>query len=366
MLETLFKRAAGRQAPARRRSRHACGLRAARRLIAAGVLAALSAAPASADPAHAPRELAIADYRSYLADGHPVRQGMRKFAELVRVGSGGSLRIEPRTDALPGSPAQQIAALRAGAADAPALMLVAGTGLAAQDRAFALLDLPYLVRDERQADVLLDGPFGDALLARVGGGLVGLGWWENGFRQITSAAGPIRRAEDLRGLKLRVIGEPVFVETAQAMGATAVPLPFGELHAALKDGRAEAQDNFLSQILAGRLHEVQSALAITNHSYSPLVLVANARAWDALTAQQQRLLREAAVQAGRFQRTLVRAEAHAARAELRAHGMAVTELDPVESRKLQALTASLRERYFRPHADTLLPLYRHEEGAMAR
>jgi tripartite ATP-independent transporter DctP family solute receptor len=321
-------------------------------LLGAGLLAAAAAA---APPV---RQVDIADYRAYLAEDHPVRQGMREFARLAAAASGGSLQVHPRGDALPGTPAEQIAALRAGVPGAPALMLVAGTGLAGVDKDFELLDLPFLVRDPAEADALLGGPFGNALLARLApAGLVGLGWWENGFRQLTTSGTPIRRAADLRALKLRVIGAPVFIDTARALGADPVPLPFGELYPALKARRVDAEDNFTSQILAGRLYEVQSSLSLTNHSYSPLVLVANAAFWNSLDPAEQRVLREAAAGAGAFQRRAARAEAHAARTGLAAKGLAVYALAPAELETLHALTAPLRRRYFSQHDPRLWQLY---------
>lgn len=358
MLGTLSKRVAGAARAAPRPP--AFLTRFVFPLLGAWLLAA-GPAPAAEPPV---RELDIADYRAYLPEDHPARQGMRRFAQLVQAESGGTLRVRVRADALPGSPAKQLAALSAGVAGAPALMLVAGTGLAGLAKEFELLDLPFLVRDEQQADALLDGPFGAALLARLApAGLVGLGWWENGFRQITSSGAPIRRAEDLRGLKLRVIGEPVFLDTARAMGADPVPLPFGELYEALKARRVDAQDNFTSQILVGRLHEVQSALTLTNHSYSALVLVANAAAWNSLSPQQQRSVQAAAAEAGQFQRRVAREDARRARAQLEQLGMAVGTLAPPAVEQLRAQTAPMRLRYFSRYQDTLWRLYQQQAGA---
>lgn len=358
MLGTLFKRVAGSARPAPRLSAFL-----ARIVVPLFGSCVLASGPAAAAPA-AVRELDIADYRAYLPEDHPVRRGMRRFAQLVQAGSGGSLRVRVRADALPGSPAKQLAALQQGAAGAPALMLVAGTGLAALAKEFELLDLPFLVRDERQADALLDGRFGAALLARVApAGLVGLGWWESGFRQITSSGAPIRRAEDLRGLSMRVIGEPVFVDAARAMGAHPVPLPFGELYEALKARRVDAQDNFTSQILVGRLYEVQSSLTLTNHSYSALVLVANAASWNSLSPAQQRVVQAAAIEAGQVQRRSARDQARQAREQLEQHGMAVNMLAPPELEQLRALTAPLRRRYFGQHHGDLWQLYQEQAGA---
>jgi tripartite ATP-independent transporter DctP family solute receptor len=357
MLEIMFKPAAHQVRPVGGRSGASAAQFAAGLVAALLGFATLGAGTANASDA-ALRQLDIADYRAYLADDHPVRQGMRKFAELVDAGSNGTLRIKVRTDALPGPAGKQIAALRAPAADAPALMLVASTGLAAVAQEFAVLDLPFLVLDERHADALLEGAFGAALLARLAPtGLVGLAWWENGFRQMTASGEPIRRAADLRRLNFRVIGEPAFIDSMRAMGANPVPLPFSELYAALKSRRVDAQDNFYSQILAGRLYEVQSSLAVTNHSYSAMVLVANAALWRALAPAERALLQAAALEAARFQRRLVRDEAALARAGLAARGMVVTELDPAELMKLQDLTQAVRDRYFGNGKDGLRQLY---------
>lgn len=303
----------------------------------------------------------IADYRAYLPDTHPVRQGMRKFAELVKAKSGGKMLVNVRTDALPGSPSKQIEALRKGGQDVPALMLVASTGLSRVKPEFGVFDLPFLVRDEREVDFLLDGAFGNVLLERLASsGLLGLSWWENGFRQVTTSGPAIVRAEDFRDLKIRVIPEPVFADTFRAMGANPVSLPFDGLYAALKEKRVDAQDNFYAQILAGHLYEVQSSLSVTNHSYSPLVLVANSDFWRGLTDGERRVIQAAAVEAGQFQRNVNRRDEEAARARLVTAGMKIYPLDASEPGKLESLTKPVRERYFETLDAGLVRLYQNE------
>jgi TRAP-type C4-dicarboxylate transport system substrate-binding protein len=147
------------------------------------------------------------------------------------------------------------------------------------------------------------------------------------------------------------------------MGAHPVPLPFGELYEALKARRVDAQDNFTSQILAGRLQEVQSSLTLSNHSYSPLVLVANPAAWNSLDPAQQRIVRAAATEAGQFQRRIARDEDRQARERLARQGMAVGELAPAELETLRALTAPVRARYFDPYRRDLWPLYQASGAA---
>lgn len=321
--------------------------------------AGLSARPALAQPDV--RQFDIADYRAYLTDEHPVRQGMRKFAELVRAKSEGKLQGNVRTDALPGSPAKQIEALRKGGEGVPALMLVAATGLAKVKPAFGMFDLPFVVRDEREADFLLDGAFGKVVLEQlVSTGFVGLAWWENGFRQMTTSGPAIVHADDLRGLKIRVIPEPAFVDTFRAMGANPVPVPFDRLYDTLKTKRVDAQDNFYAQIFAGRLYEVQSSLSVTNHSYSPLVLVANAEFWQGLTPSERAVIQSAAIEAGRFQRQANRQEDEAARERLVAAGMKIYPLDTSELKKIEALTKSVREQHFEKIDDGVMKLYQTE------
>src|SRR5690606_5695149 len=134
------------------------------------------------------------------------------------------------------------------------------------------------------------------------------------------------------------------------------------LYEALGAHRVAAQDNFMSQILAGRLYEVQSALTLTGHSYGALVLVANPAAWRALDPAQRRIVRLAALEAAQLQRRLARGEAARARALLAQRGMAVHALAPAELERLRALTGPLRTSYFSRHEPALWRLYQQQDG----
>lgn len=333
-------------------------------LAAAGVIGlALRPAPVAA-PAEAPavkqepRVIDIADYRDYMADDHPVRQGMRKFAELAEAASGGTLKVKVRTDALPGPEGRQLAEFKAGTNGAPALMLVAAPGLARLASEYELLDLPYLVASPEQADQLLDGEFGEDMLKLLRpNNLVGLAWWENGFRHISTSGKPIRSVADLKGLKMRVIQGEVFSETARAFGAEPTLLPFSELYQALKAKTVIAEDNSYSQMLAGRLQEVQSSITVTNHSYSAMVLAANEKVWNSLTAEQQQVLRKAAREAGMYQRHASRMESEQARARLVNYGMQIYTLSPDQLQLLRDSSKPLRQRIFARHPDDILQSY---------
>lgn len=240
-------------------------------------------------------------------------------------------------------------------------MLQATIGLADVEKGFGLIDLPFTISDEKQASALLDGPFGDTLLDRLASrNLIGLAWWENGFRQMTTSTGPILHADDFIGLNIRVIPSPLFIESFREIGAHPIPLPFSELHAALKSRNVAAQDNFYSQIVTGKLYEVQTYLSVTHHSYGAMTLIASKRFWDTLSPADQALLRYAAREAGQYQRRLIRDENARMRADLEAEGMRINELEPAELKKLSERTRPVLARIARDYDASLVDLYRIE------
>ncbi|SPK76526.1 TRAP dicarboxylate transporter-DctP subunit (fragment) (plasmid) [Cupriavidus taiwanensis] len=240
-------------------------------------------------------------------------------------------------------------------------MLQATIGLADVEKGFGLIDLPFTLGNEKQANALLDGPFGATLLDRLASrNLIGLAWWENGFRHMTTSTGPILHADSFNGLRIRVIPAPIFVESFKEIGADPVPLPFSELHAALKSRSVAAQDNFYSQIVTGKLYEVQAYLSVTHHSYGAMTLIASKRFWDTLTPADQALLRDAAGAAGQYQRRLIRDENARMRADLEARGMRINELNPAEFIKLSERVRPVLARIARDYDSSLLDLYQAE------
>ncbi|WP_427307904.1 TRAP transporter substrate-binding protein [Cupriavidus sp. H39] len=307
------------------------------------------------------RIIHIADYRGYLQADHPVRRGMSKFSELVATRSGGRILVQASADSMPGSPSSQIASLQAGDGRTPELMLQATIGLADVEKGFGLIDLPFTISNERQANALLEGPFGATLLDRLASrNLIGLAWWENGFRHMTTSTGPILHADDFIGLKIRVIPSPLFIESFKEIGADPVPLPFSELYAALKSKSVAAQDNFYSQIVTGKLYEVQTYLGVTHHSYGAMTLIASKRFWDTLSPADQTLLRHAAEEAGQYQRRLIRDEDAKVRADLESKGIRINELDDNEFTKLSERARPVLARIAGNYEASLIKLYETE------
>jgi tripartite ATP-independent transporter DctP family solute receptor len=138
-------------------------------------------------------------------------------------------------------------------------------------------------------------------------GLVGLGFWENGFRQISNNRHPINKAEDISGLKLRVIQNPLFIDTFKAFGANALPMPFPEVYTALETGTVDGQENPLTTLITSKFYEVQKHTVISNHIYSVWAFLISKKFWDKLSPDEQKILTEAANEATAFERKTIRA-----------------------------------------------------------
>ena len=158
---------------------------------------------------------------------HPTSTGVKKFAELVAAKSGGKIKVTEFASSQLGNELQQQSALMGGVQE----MLVASTtSLAGIVKEFGLLDFPFLFSHARQADAMVDGPLGKLLAARLADkGIVVLGFFDLGFRNVTNSKRPITKGEDLEGLKLRVIPNPVFIETFKTFKSNPLPMPFAEL-----------------------------------------------------------------------------------------------------------------------------------------
>jgi tripartite ATP-independent transporter DctP family solute receptor len=171
------------------------------------------------------------------------------------------------------------------------------------DPRFDVFDMPFLFSSRDHVYSVLDGEIGQNMLANIKDPkLVGLGYFENGWRHITNNKRPIEKPEDLRGLKQRVVEHQVYLATMRALGASAVPIPYGELYTALRSGVVDGQDNPLTNIHSAKFYEVQKYLTLSQHVYSNQVILGN-RAWfDKLTPEQQAAVRTAVARATEFQR----------------------------------------------------------------
>ena len=280
-----------------------------------------------------------------LTEDHPQAQSVRKFGEVVEEKSGGKIKVKLFASGTLGNDVTMISALQGGTLemtvpDTSTLVNIEGL------QPFGLINLPFLLQSGEQADALLDGPFGQKLLAKLPDkGLVGLGFWENGFRQVTNSRRAIETAEDFSGLKLRVIQNPLFIETFSALGASAQPMPFPEVYTALETGVVDGQENPLATILASKFYEVQDYAVMSNHIYSVWALLMGKKFWDKLSPDEQQLVAAAAKEATAFERETIRAFSAKAKEEIESEGMEVTELPEAEVAKLREMTKPVWDQF---------------------
>jgi len=195
----------------------------------------------------------------------------------------------------------------------------------AGDKPFAVVMLPFVFKSYEHAWHVLDGPYAKWVAPRFAQlGLVHLANWEWGFRNLTDTKKPIFSPADVKGLKIRTPGEIQLQATMEAAGAIVTKIAFNELPMALKQGVVDGQENPLSVIYTYKLYETQNYLALTNHVYNSMMAVISKSAWDKLTPDQQKILREEAVKAGNwFRQENVKSENNLI-VQLQAKGMKVT------------------------------------------
>lgn len=332
-----------------------------RTLVAAGLmLAAAFALPAAAQDI---QERVIRFGHLNNAD-HPVSFGVKRFGELVAAKSGGKLRVQEFPASTLGNEMQQQSALQGGVQEMSA---PATTSLAGIVKEFGLVDFPFSVGSFAQADALLDGPLGQALIARLPEkGLVALGYWDLGFRNVTNSKRPITRPEDLDGLKLRVIPNPVFLDTFKAFKANPVPMPFAELYGALESKAVDGQENPFAVILSNKMFEVQKYVSATNHVYAANIVLVSKRFWDKLSPAEQKIMNDAANETRGYQRQVSRAAAQKAVGELQAKGMAYNELAAAEQARMRQIAKPVTDRFLATYDPALAKLYVDELARILR
>ena len=274
--------------------------------------------------------------------GHPIPVGGEKFAELVAKKSGGKMKVKVFPGGVLGSDPQLLSAVQGGTLDFATM----NSGiLQGQVKEFAIVDFPFLFADGKEVDAILDGKVGKMLADKLPEkGLINLGYFDLGFRQITNSKRPIKTAEDIVGLKLRVIQSPIYIDTFNALGANAVPMPFTEVYTALEQRMIDGQENPFTVIFANKIGEVQKYLGVTNHMYNPQSMLMSKKKWDGLNKEEQDIITAAAAEATSYQRTFSRGAQEVALGELK-KTMEVTSLPPAEVAKVRAKLKPVFDKY---------------------
>jgi tripartite ATP-independent transporter DctP family solute receptor len=315
--------------------------------LAAAAMLAWSVAPA---PALAQDSVSLRVAYVQAAD-HPHGLGIRKFAELVQQKSANRIDVKTFGNATLGGDVAVLSSLRGGTIDMTVVIPSLLTGMAKE---FVLLDLPFLFGNYAEADAVLDGPVGKRLLELLPAkGLIGLAYWDHGFRIVSNSRRPITKVEDFAGMKLRVPQSTIFIDTFTALGANAVPMPIPELYGALESKAMDGQENPYAAVEALKLQEVQKFASATNHAYNPLVVVFSKMKWDKLTAADRQILMDAAAEAGAYERKVSREANEKAAESLKAKGMQVNTVAPAEVARMREKVAAVNAKYVKDGGEKL-------------
>ncbi|AKX45144.1 C4-dicarboxylate ABC transporter [Thiopseudomonas alkaliphila] len=281
-----------------------------------------------------------------LSDAYPWGQAAVKWAELVEERSEGKikLKIYPNAQLVSGDQTREFSAMRSGLID----MAVGSTiNWSTQVPELNLFSLPFLMPDDAAVDAITQGEAGKQVFSAIEKrGVMPLAWGENGFREISNSRKPITQPEDLKGLKIRVVGSPLFLDTFNALGANPTQMSWTDAQPALTTGAVDGQENPLSVFDAARADRAsQSHLTLWHYMNDPLIFGVNQRLWRTLSKEDQQLLTETAIEAGQWEVKKSRAELTDTLARIRERDVEITELSEEQRAAFVEATQSVYKKW---------------------
>jgi tripartite ATP-independent transporter DctP family solute receptor len=257
---------------------------------------------------------------------HAYNVGAKEFSKRIKDATGGAVDIHVFPGGQLGTGERELLeGMQIGNID----LAVTATGpISGFCPSMMVLDLPFLFRDCKHVDGVLDGTIGRKLLDDLEkSGLKGLAFFENGFRNFTNSARPLLKPEDFRGLKFRTMENPVHLASVRQLGAQAVPMSWGEVYTSLQTKVIDGQENPVAIIHAYKLNEVQKYLSLTGHFYSPAPLTMSLREFNSLKPEWQDLFIKTAIEIAAFERKIIRDNEQKQLKDLKAWGMDIRAVD---------------------------------------
>lgn len=307
-------------------------------VIAAGLLAA------GAIQAHAQdiKERKI-KFSYAVAKDNPIGLAVDKFAEIVGTKSGGKIKVTGYPNATLGNEIQSMASAQGGILE---MSVVSTAGAAGNVKELAIFDLPFIFRNEKEADAVVDGEVGQSLLKKFPEkNLIGLCYLDYGFRQVTNSKHPIRKLEDFRDLKLRTLQNRVYIDIFKALGATPLPLPYPETYTALETKAIDGQESAYLVTKSSSYQDIQTYLTETRHVYLPAVVLVSKKFWDRLGVAERDIMDSACKEASAYHRTVSRKMEADVVQELVKAGMKFNKIEPAEQERMVQATAPVIEKY---------------------
>ncbi|MFC0560664.1 TRAP transporter substrate-binding protein [Halalkalibacter alkalisediminis] len=276
-------------------------------------------------------------------DERSLTKGLVKFGESIEEQTGGSIDVEIYSNGSLGGDREVLEGIQLGTIQGTTV----STGPIAQfSSRFNVFDLPFLFPNTDIAYEILDGPVGEELLGDLPEqGMIGLGYWENGFRHLTNDVKEVKTVDDIKGLKIRTLENNLHMDMWRELGANPTPIAYTELFAALQQRVVDGQENPVGNITTAKFYEVQKYLTKTGHIYNASPLLISKSFWDSLTDEEKEVVKKAAEEAKIYQRELNQQEDADATAQLIELGMTITELSSEEQAKMFELAQPVYGKY---------------------
>ena len=314
--------------------------------VAAASLLALGSPAALAQTAYK------SEYRMSLVLGtaFPWGKGGELWANKVRERTNGRINIKlyPGVSLIQGDQTREFSALRQGVID----MAVGSTiNWSPQVKQLNLFSLPFLMPDYAAIDALTQGEVGKSLFNTLDkAGVVPLAWGENGYREISNSKRPIKTPADLKGMKIRVVGSPLFLDTFSALGANPTQMSWADAQPAMASGAVDGQENPLAIFTAAKLHSVaQKYLTLWGYIADPLIYVVNKDIWNSWTPADREIVRQAAIEAGKEEIAIARKGVIEADKpllkQIEGLGVTVTQLTPAEREAFVKATRPVYDKW---------------------
>ncbi len=295
-----------------------------KKILAAFVFVAVMAGAAFADAEYTIKVGYIG------SESHPTMQAMKTFGDNVAKGSEGKIKVELYPNAQLGGDRELCEGVQMGTIQ---MAIPSTSALAGFDKRIQVLDLPYLFTTREAAFEAVDGELGQKLNEFLGKkGFYVVGYLENGFRHVTNSKQPITKPEDLSGLKIRTMENPMHLAFFKELGANPTPMSWGELYTALQQGTVDAQENPYAMIDDGKFYEVQKYVSETGHVFSYEILIANKKFMEKLPEDLRALVIDEAQKAIATQRAAMKTEEANFKAKVIKGGLTANELTPEQKK----------------------------------
>ena len=293
----------------------------------------------------------VLKYAENQAQDYPTTQAAYKFAELVEQKTDGRIHIDVYHGGQLGDEKSVIESLQFGGID---FTRVSISPLAEFDKSLNVLQLPYLYKDAAQMWRVLEGDIGENFLKGVEkAGLVGLSWFDAGARNFYNSKKPVTKLEDLKGLKIRVQESQLMMGMVSALGASATPMAYGEVYSGLQTGVIDGAENNWPSYDSVSHYEVAKYYVLDEHTRVPEMQMVSKITWDKISPEDQKIIKECALESAKVERELWAAKEGASEAKVKEAGSVVTELEPGEKEKFQAAMAPLYSQFGSGYEDII-------------